>query len=232
MKNFIRKYPKMIITAFLVVLLIAIVGTVNNYPTYFGGPNNETARLRTVNYLEEIYGAGTIFYAEDVPTWYADEMHYSGVYYKAAEDRYIYLNGKGEGKRGDYAATINTDKDRYSHDDTVSVKIEQYGEGKLEFDSEEYVLEVVQNGIWYCVHTGEIGEAAAGELIELNQGESWEFSFDLSKVREVSDEPIKLKKGRYRLSKRAALKRAIPYGEGKEINRVGKIIISCEFEIR
>ena len=35
MKNFIKKYPKRIIITALVVLLIAVIGTVNNYRTYW-----------------------------------------------------------------------------------------------------------------------------------------------------------------------------------------------------
>ena len=233
MKNFIKKYPKRVITAFLVVLLIAVIGTVNNYPTYGGyGNKPKEATRKTFKYLEDIYGEGNIFYAEDVPTWFADKVRYSGVYYKAAEDHYIYLVNKGEEGMQDYAGAMNTNQDTYSHDDTVIFKIEQFGEGKIEFDSKTYMLEVLRNGKWYCVHTGRIGENPADELIELDVGESWEFSVKLSEVREVSDEQIKLKRGKYRLTKPATLKRVIPYGAEMEINRVTKILISCEFEIK
>ena len=56
MKKFIMKYPKRIITAFLVVLLIAVIGTANNYPTYgsVGEPKYHTDEL--VEFLHEIYG--------------------------------------------------------------------------------------------------------------------------------------------------------------------------------
>ena len=233
MKNFIKKYPKRIITAFLVILLIAVVGTVNNYPTY-GGYANKPREItkRTFKYLEDIYGEGNIFYAEDVPTWFADKVRYSGVYYKAAEDHYIYLVNKGEEGMQDYASAMNTNQDTYSHDDTVVFKIEQFGEGKIEFDSKTYMLEVLRNGKWYCIHTGEIEESLTGEYIELSTGENWEFSIKLAEVREVNDEPIRLQRGKYRLTKPATLKRVIPYGDGKEINRVTKILISCEFVIK
>lgn len=232
MKNFLKKYPKRIITAFLVVLLIAVVGTVNNYPTYGGYGNKPRDITRgTFKYLEDIYGEGTIFYAEDVPTWYADKMACSGVYYKAAEDRYIYLVGKGKDWIREQRTNMTLDKYRYSKSDTVVAQLHPYFGGKLEFYSNEYVLEVVRNGIWYCVHTGEIGEDIAGELIELNDDEHYEFSVDLSEVREVSDEPIRLKKGRYRLSKPATIKKTI-YVDGKEINKVRLIYFSCEFTIR
>ena len=233
MKNFIKKYPKRIITAFLVILLIAVVGTVNNYPTY-GGYANKPREItkRTFKYLEDIYGEGSVFYAEDVPTWFADKVRYNGVYYKAADDRYIYLVNKGEEGMQDYAGAMNTNQDTYSRDDTVVLKIEQFGEGKIEFDSNTYMLEILRNGKWYCIHTGEIEESLTGEYIELSTGENWEFSIKLAEVREVSDEPIRLKRGKYRLTKTAKLKRVIPYGDGKEINRVTKILISCEFDIK
>ncbi len=69
MKNIINKYPKRIIITALVVLLIAIIGTVNNYPTYSGRSDKPRDITRsTFKYLEGIYGEGNIFYAEDVPT--------------------------------------------------------------------------------------------------------------------------------------------------------------------
>ncbi len=165
---------------------------------------------------------------------YRRKVHYNGVYYKAADDKYIYLVGKGEEGESYPFCYMRTDKENYSKEDTVIAKINHYSASKkgiLEFDSEKYVLEVVRNGIWYCVHTGEIGEDIAGELIELNEDERWEFSVDLSDVREVSDEPITLKKGRYRLSKPATLKRT-EYVDGKKVNQVRKIYLYCYFKIK
>jgi len=232
MKNFLKKYPKRVITAFLVVLLIAVVGTVNNYPTYGGYGNKPRDITRsTFKYLEDIYGEGTIFYAEDVPTWYADKMSHSGVYYKAAEDRYIYLVGKGKDWIREQRTNMTLDKYRYSKNDTIVAQLHPYFGGNVEFNSNEYILEFVQNGIWYCVHTGEIGDDITGELIELKHNGRWEFSIDLSAVREVSDEPIRLQRGRYRLTKPATLKR-IEYYDGKRINKVRLIYFSCEFTIR
>ena len=66
MKNFIKKYPKRIIITALVVLLIAIVGTVNNYRTY--RDENET-RITERYYVRQYVDKDMLDFSNDLSTW-------------------------------------------------------------------------------------------------------------------------------------------------------------------
>ena len=67
MKNFIKKYPKRIIITALVVLLIAVIGTVNNYRTYWDMREKEHyLDDETVEFMREIYGDITIESNDDI----------------------------------------------------------------------------------------------------------------------------------------------------------------------
>ena len=224
MKNFIKKYPKRIFITALVILLIAVIGTVNNYRTY-RGDTGDTVRPAPFRYLESIYGKGNVLYGKDIP--YYSEGVASGVFCKTEQGEYIYL-----GKRINHVYTMKTDKDKYSWNDTVVATLENYGVDSTEFDSEYYVLEVYRDGRWYAVHTGLIGEDLGGETVKLVDGESWTFSVKLDEVREMSDEPIKLKRGKYRLGKQVTLKNRISEPGSKEINAVENAWAACEFEIK
>ncbi len=225
MKSFIKKYPKRIFISALIVLLIAIVGTVNNYPTYSGSGNKprEISR-RTVKYLESIYGEGNIYRAADVPSWYADFPPISGLYYKAADDKYIYLVGRGGG-----SWPLKTDKEKYARDDSIVVTI-TYPYSDIEFDSKVYTLEKQIDGMWCCIHPDVLMEA--GEVVSLSKGDSWEFSLRLDEAVRVCEEPIRLKRGRYRLSKSITSKRKIGRRNGKWIHELEPNVFNCEFEIK
>ena len=84
MKNFIKKYPKRIIFTALIVLLIAVIGTVNNYHTYRDVREKEHYLDDIiVEFMREIYGDITI-------------KNYGYGYTQ------LYYNGELLGKRGNF----------------------------------------------------------------------------------------------------------------------------------
>ena len=185
MKNFLKKYPKRIITAFLVVLLIAVVGTANNYKTYGKTDPEHYLSEEIVEFMREIYGDITIVNTG----WYSD-LYYGEMNLKSRE---WYRKNNIE-----RLITIEIDSDEYAPDGTVKVKIDNKMLDDVDFYKGKYVLEKCFDGAWYIVHSGKIGNESH-DLISLHDGESYEFEIPLNSVREVSDEPLTLIKGEYRM---------------------------------
>lgn len=219
MKNFIKKYPKRVITAALAVLLIAVIGTVNNYETYRG--DHKLITGRTMKYLESIYGEGKVLVKTEIPT--ISKMG-ANVYYDAGGE-YVPIDPNikiGELKG---IAYMKTDKDVYSHSETVVVTLKKLGTSKLEFDSGKYILQVLRDDRWYNLPMGEAC-VPESEIVEIDGRGDWEFSVKLDEINGRGEQSIKLKKGRYRICKEVVLT------PGNSYESVLNTNIFCRFEIK
>lgn len=216
MKNFIKKYPKRMITALLVVLLIAVIGTANNYPTYgsVGEPKYHTDEL--VEFLHEIYGNIS--------------EKYNNLFYKETNlETRIW-----EAKFSDKFFEMKIDRDIYSCNDTITVTVENKMFNDVSFYERDFMLQIAMafrepyyDGYRYFdVYGGACPVRDKGELISLNEGETCELEIQLGSLDNVNGKPITLIEGYYRLS--------IPfyvYGN-PEYSDKGDSWLICEFKIK
>jgi len=210
MKNFIKKYPKRIIITALIVLLIAIVGTVNNYRTY---------RMETAEnyYLELVNGRYEMRVVhkramEVLKSVYRDEPivikpHGAGVYYKdinlvepvGNRPGYNYIYGLS----GHISASISTDKEKYKFDETVTVTILNDAALWVDLDVDNYILQgLLDGGAWFRLRTGKLGDETNDEPLRLARGEQYSFEIPLEYICEEHNDPVKLGKGKYRVAVR------------------------------
>ena len=215
MKNFIKKYPKRIIITALVVLLIAVIGTVNNYRTYWDMREKEHyLEDETVEFMREIYG--------DITIESNDDIRGSSLYYRNMP--LVTSVARADMKK---LVKISTDRSKYFPDDILKVKIENKVMNDIEFYTGKYLLQIrLEENRWYTVHSGVINAEEVGELIKLKAGEAYEIEIPLNSVREVSDEPITLIPGRYRFSK------PVYVLNSAEDESAEDAWLSCEFEIK
>lgn len=210
MKNIFRKYPKRITAAMLVILLVAVIGTVNNYRTYrnAGKPVIYLAE-ETVEYMNEIYGGVLIESGAG-----RSSLSYNGIELEAN------LTFTDLSK----VASFTADAESYAPGDTVTVTLENKEIHNMEFYSGKYLMQVMMEDRWFTIHTGEINKDEFGEWTKLSAGESFVFDVPLSSIREVSDEAITLRAGEYRLCKEVTLKTRT------DVN-IASTWLACEFEI-
>ena len=215
MKNFIKKYPKRIIITALVVLLIAVIGTVNNYRTYWDMREKEHyLDDETVEFMREIYG--------DITVKNHDSVRSSTLYYGNMS-----LETNVERADMKKLVKISTGKSKYSPDDILKVKIENKVMNDIEFYTDKYLLQIrLKDNRWFTVHSGVINAEEVGELIKLKAGEAYEIEIPLNSVREVSDKPLTLISGRYRFSK------PVYVLNSAEDESAEDTWLSCEFEIK
>jgi len=190
MKNFIKKYPKRIFISALVVLLVAVIGTVNNYQTYRDVREKEHYLDDIiVEFMREIYGDITI-------------KNYGYGYTQ------LYYNGEFLGKsvwfRNDSSKLLDVkiDSDSYASDDTITVTVENKLLNDISFYTGKYRLWIYTevDERYYDVYGGITAVKNKGELICLNKGESYENKIQLDSLKNSSDKPINLIPGSYRLS--------------------------------
>ena len=190
MKNFIKKYPKRIIFTALIVLLVAVIGTVNNYQTYRDVREKEHYLDDIiVEFMREIYGDITI-------------KNYGYGYTQ------LYYNGELLGKRVNFRNTdsklleVKIDSDSYANDDTITVTVENKLLNDISFYTGKYRLWIYTevDERYYDVYGGITAVKDKGELICLNKGESYENKIQLDSLKNSSDKPITLIPGTYILS--------------------------------
>lgn len=180
MKTIFRKYPKRIFITVLVVLLIAVVGTVNNYRTYRHDAEFRHADKTTVRFLQKIYSDKEL------------DLNTTGIYYG---DINLEPNRKLIGYRN---VVMELDAREYRYDDTVLVSVVNEKSVYAEFYSGEYILQYQSSGQkWFTVNAG--AQISENELIRCAKDESYEFKVPLEYTIGSSSEPVKLKKGRYRI---------------------------------
>ncbi len=222
MKNFIKKYPKRIIISALVILLVAIVGTVNNYRTYrelngdldsyfiLDGYGKRTVSKPTMELLQAIYTDDVIMVATE------------GVYYKKINLILPNMNDKGYKN-----ATLTTDKECYKHDETVVATLNNRKSYYAEFVVNGYVLQGKYDaGVWYTLHTGQINQGENPEVLRLEKGEAYNVEIPLEYISEEHDEPIKLKDGNYRIGL------LITHKANEYSKKTIDVWAVCEFKIR
>jgi len=192
MKSFIKKYPKRIIVTALVVLLIAIVGTANNYRTYRKGvPATYSIQHideNIVEFLNEIYG-------KVIST---SELGYTRLCYNGKNlTTGVQSNGISE-----KFMEVKIDDDSYANDDTISVTIENKLFSDISFYTGKYMLQIYDGASerYYDVYGGVTAVADKGELVKLQTGETYENKIELSSLKNLSKKPITLIPGSYRLS--------------------------------
>ena len=223
MKRFFRKYPKRILITLLVVLLVAIIGTVNNYSTYRSSTYtirvrdrtgdrtveravDETLVKRVMKRLDDIYPA------EDLAV--KKEGHF---YYKD-------IDLQPSIGSSNWCVELTLDAEEYRYNDTVTVTVKNANAKYVELYADSYILQMQLNG-WYSLHTGSFAEKSDETLIHLENGESYTFEIPLEYISEVKEGPIKLEKGEYRICIYAA----------NAYMRTGYLShnwYTCEFEIK
>ena len=192
MKNFIEKYPKRIIITALVVLLIAIVGTVNNYRTYRKGvPTADSIQYideNIVEFLNDIYGKVTA----------KSDYGYTHLFYCGKS---LTTGGRGTGISEKFME-VKIDGDSYANDDTISVTIENKLFSNICFYTGKYMLQIYDGASerYYDVYGGVTAVADKGELVKLQTGETYENKIELSSLKNLRKKPITLIPGSYRLS--------------------------------
>ena len=210
MKNFMKKYPKRLITALLVVLLIAVVGTVNNYRTYRTFGIDE----KLYNFLIEIYSDVDV---KNDGCIYAnfDELKRCEIYpdYVTVRENLSKVN-----------LTLNDDE--FSADDTLTVTITNLKYNYVEVYKNLYKVQFYYDGEWYTLRRGEFVTDEQREIIRLKKGESYEFAVPLEYISEFTDESVKMLKGKYRICTQVELK-----SDREDIGPV-KTWLGCEFEIK
>lgn len=210
MKKFIKKYPKRIITAFLIVLLIAVVGTFNNYKTYHYILSDECYFDDTiVEFMRKIYGEITVSKAT---------VRYGGT---------SLLTGNYRNSHGSALVEMRLDSDIYAPDDTLKVTLENKCMNDIQFYKGKYNLSICSDNDrrWFLVHSGYIN-SEYNEVITLKSVESYVYEIPLNSVREVSDEPITLINGKYAI--RVPLFILAKPGEGNTEDGA----LTCEFKIK
>lgn len=193
MKSFFRKYPKRIVISLLVILLIAIIGTVNNYSTYRsshytirqGGRDierfvDEAVVKRVMKRLDDIYPA------EDLAVKRGGHIYYKDIDLQPSIGS------------SNWCVELTLDAEEYRYNDTVTVSVKNANAEYVEFYADSYILQMQLNG-WYSLHTGSFAEKSEETLIHLENGESYTFEIPLEYISEVKDEPVKLEKGEYRI---------------------------------
>lgn len=198
MKNIIKKYPKRFITIAAVILLAAVCGTLYNYAVYRNSP---------YAYMHEIYGSEGLSLKSTGAVYYKNHWL----------QREIWVSRPKQ-------AALTIDSESYEPDGVIHVKLENKDYSNIEFYSGQYLLQVKLDDEWYIIHTGEINKDARGELTQLARGESCEFDIALDSIREVGEEEIKLRKGKYRLCKKIKI-----IYESRE--KHGEAWLGCEFEV-
>lgn len=193
MKNFFRKYPKRILITLLVVLLVAIIGTVNNYSTYRsshytirqGGRDierfvDEAVVKRVMKRLDDIY-----------PAEYLAVKRGGHIYNKD-------IDLQPSIGSSNWCVELTLDAEEYRYNDTVTVTVKNANAEYIELYADSYILQMQLNG-WYSLHTGRFAEKSDETLIHLENGESYTFEIPLEYISEVKDGPVKLEKGEYRI---------------------------------
>jgi len=212
MKNFIKKYPKRIFISALVVLLIAIVGTVNNYRTYRTSGIDE----KLYNLLVDAYGTAEIEVKKRGEVYAIfDELNRYEVYPD-------YVTVHKNLTRVDFE--LNDDK--FSADDTLMCTVTNINYNYVEVYLNQYKVQINYDGKWYTLRPGYFEEGEHSESIRLQRGESYEFSVPLEYISEYTDEPVKLMKSKYRICTLVALK------SDREDIEPAKSWLGCEFEIK
>ena len=228
MKNFIKKYPKRIITAALVVLLIAVVGTVNNYRTYRDANETKiTERYYVQQYIDKII---LDFMAE---IYGEDELRYE--YYFDREMLYLKSTDKSleTNTQTSYPNNISEklfemslDRDSYSPNDTVTVNLENKMLNDVSFYDGKYLLQILEKyHRWFDVNNGDFNNGEYEELICLRAGESYEFKIPLNSFLSADGKPIELVPGEYKLAMRLFV-----INDPKDTNNEDRWI-TCKFEI-
>lgn len=193
MKNFIKKYPKRIITAFLVVLLIAVVGTVNNYRTYREGVptanHHHYIDENIIEFLNEVYGKVTVESDRYGYTWlcYNGEQLCTRNLVTGISDKFF---------------EVRIDSNSYANDDTITVTIENKLFSNVSFYTGKYILQIYDevNKRYYDVCGGVTAVRDKGELVQLKTGETYENKIELSSLKNIKKKPIILIRGSYKLS--------------------------------
>lgn len=212
MKNFFKKNTKIIVTVFFTVLLVVLVGTANNYETYWDMFVREHFLSEsTVEFMREVYGEVSAI------NWNKDSTLYHGTMQITTQSR-----GNTYGSK---LVEMLVDSKKYRPNDTVNVTIDNKLFSDIEFYVGKYELKIYLDKQWLMVHSGAIN-ANYSEVIRLTEGETYEFEIPLNYVREVSDEPISLIAGRYSLSV-PVFARSDPDKGEKEDGW-----LTCEFEIK
>jgi len=140
MKNFIKKYPKRIFISALVVLLIAIVGTVNNYRTYRTSGIDE----KLYNLLVDAYGTAEIEVKKRGEVYAIfDELNRYEVYPD-------YVTVHKNLTRVDFE--LNDDK--FSADDTLMCTVTNINYNYVEVYLNQYKVQINYDGKWYTLRPG------------------------------------------------------------------------------
>ena len=212
MKNFFKKYTRIIVTVFCVVLLVVLVGTANNYETYYDMFVREHFLSEsTMEFMRELYGDVSAI------NWNKHSTLYHGT---------MQITTQSIGNTyGTKLVEMLIDSQNYSPDDTVNVTIENKIFSDIEFYSGKYKLKVYLDKQWFMVHSGAIN-GDYSEIVRLVEGEKYEFSIPLNSVREVSDEPITLISGQYSLSVPIFVHTDPDKDESEDA------WLTCEFEIK
>ncbi len=212
MKNFIRKYPKRIFITALIVLLIAIVGTVNNYKTYRTSGVDEKLH----NLLVDVYGTAEIKVKKSGEVYAIfDELNRYEIYPD-------YVTVRKNLTRVDFE--LNDDK--FSADDTMMCTVTNLTYNYVEVYLEQYKVQINYDGKWYTLRPGYFAEGEHRESIKLQRGESYEFSVPLEYISEFTAEPVKLINGKYRICTLVELK------SDRTDLEPAKSWLGCEFEIK
>lgn len=227
MKNFIKKYPKRIIIIALVVLLIAVIGIVNNYGTYskYAAFNNsfEEHPFKPVNEKKKFFDEEMVEVLQEL---YSDEeltIKADGVYYK-----HIRLApGRNINDISYTNSILYTDKEQYDNDETLVLTLDNVNSYYVEFYENDFVMQCNVDNTWYTVRSGMINKLEqAGELVHIAKGENYSVDIPLEYVSEIHNEPVKLKKGSYRIGL------LITHRANEYSKNTVDVWALCEFEIK
>ena len=192
MKDIIKKYPKRIIVTALIVLLIAVMGTVNNYRTYRkrvpSADNIQYIDEYIVEFLNEIYGKVT---AES-------DFGYTMLYY-SGENLATRVHDTGISEK---FMEVKINGNSYANDDSITVTIENKLFSDVSFYTGKYMLQIYDGASerYYDVYGGVTAVRDKGELVRLKTGEIYENKIALSSLKNLRKKPINLIPGTYRLS--------------------------------
>lgn len=229
MKNFIKKYPKRIIITALVVLLIAIIGTVNNYRTY--RDENET-RITERYYVRQYIDKDMLDFMVEI--YGEDELSFE--YRFDTEELYLKSTGKSLETYVQTSYPYNVSeklfkmslgRESYSSSDTVTVKLENKMLNDVSFYGGKYLLQIHEkNYRWFDINNSAFNNDEYEDLICLRKGESYEFEIPLNSFFGADGEPIELIPGEYKVAMLFFV-----LNDPKDTNNEDRWI-TCEFDIK
>lgn len=205
-KGMIKKYPRRFITVLAVLLLIAVFGIVSNYD-FLSSANNGFLENDTVELLYDIYGEGL-------------EFKDNGDAYFRQGSELFKLNEKIPLHNISDKVVLSIDSERYSPEDTVTLKIENNGYDAVRFYSGEYLLQLQDDSGWYTIDAND-----RGEFIACGEGESYELEIPLGSIEGEKGDKVALIKGRYRICKELML-------HSNRNENTSAFWFACEFEVK